>query len=67
MKTARYPFRVMVPGHPARPMLPVRITNPATGLFVDAWGLVDTGPMIAPFPPSMRRCSATSSKPGPCA
>jgi hypothetical protein len=43
MKAAKYPFHVMVPGHPPRPMLPVRITNPATGLFVDAWGLVDTG------------------------
>jgi hypothetical protein len=24
-------------------MLPVRITNPATGLHVSAWGLIDTG------------------------
>ncbi len=24
-------------------MLPVRITNPATGLYEDAWGVVDTG------------------------
>jgi len=43
MKTPKYPFHVMLAGHPPRPMLPVRIENPATGLFVDAWGLVDTG------------------------
>jgi len=43
MSTLRWPFHVLVPGARARPMLPVRISNPATGLFVDGWGLVDTG------------------------
>lgn len=43
MPTIRCPFRVALPGDPPRPMLQIRITNPATGLSVAAWGLIDTG------------------------
>jgi len=43
MAILRCPFHVYSPGEPPRPMLPVRITNPATGLYLDAWALIDTG------------------------
>ncbi|MBM4035083.1 MAG: hypothetical protein FJ291_25345 [Planctomycetes bacterium] len=43
MATIRRPFHVYLPGDPPRPMLQVRIINPASGLAVAAWGLVDTG------------------------
>lgn len=43
MPELKWPFHVEHPGVPPRPMLLVRIGNPATGLFLDAWGVVDTG------------------------
>lgn len=43
MPISDYPFTIMAPGHPARPMLPVRIFNPATGKFINSLGLIDTG------------------------
>lgn len=43
MPELKWPFHVERPGEPPRPMLLVRVSNPATGLFVDAWGVVDTG------------------------
>lgn len=43
MPELKWPFHVERLGEPPRPMLPVRISNPATGLFLDAWGVVDTG------------------------
>ena len=43
MPEHKWPLHVEHPGELPRPMLPVRISNPATGLFVDAWAVVDTG------------------------
>ncbi|MDP8236809.1 MAG: hypothetical protein P9M08_10540 [Candidatus Erginobacter occultus] len=43
MPIADYPFRRVVPGSPGRPMLPIRVTNPETGLSLRSWGLIDTG------------------------
>lgn len=43
MPIADYPFRRVVAGATARPMLPIRITNPETGLSLRSWGLIDTG------------------------
>lgn len=43
MPITNYPFIPLGPGHPPRPMLPIRIVNPDTNLAVRAWGLIDTG------------------------
>lgn len=38
-----YPFVMVGPGQPSRPMLPIKIINPKTGQFVHQWGIIDTG------------------------
>jgi predicted aspartyl protease len=38
-----FPFTCIQPGGVTRPWLPIRITNPATGLSQNAYGLIDTG------------------------
>lgn len=43
MPITRYPFLAMAPGQPRRPVLPIRLTNPATGLSFPTWGFIDTG------------------------
>jgi len=43
MKTLRRPFSRLDPNDPARPWLPVTITNPLTGQKVSAYALIDTG------------------------
>ena len=43
MPIVEYPFTTLSPGAPPRPMLPIRIHNPDTGLIYRTWGLIDTG------------------------
>ena len=43
MPIINYPFISHVQGGIARPMLPIRITNPITGQSLRVWGLIDTG------------------------
>jgi len=43
MPIINYPFLPLGPGHPPRPLLPIRIVNPETNRGVRAWGLIDTG------------------------
>jgi len=43
MPITDYPFMLLGPGHPLRPVLPVRIINPLTNLSCRAWGIIDTG------------------------
>lgn len=43
MPISEYPFLRMAPGQPPRPMLPIRIFNPATGQSIISLGLIDTG------------------------
>lgn len=38
-----FPFTCIQPGGALRPWLPIRITNPATGLSQNGYGLIDTG------------------------
>ena len=38
-----FPFTCIQPGGAPRPWLPIRITNPATELSQNAYGLIDTG------------------------
>lgn len=38
-----FPFTCIQPDGAPRPWLPIRITNPATGLSQNAYGLIDTG------------------------
>ncbi len=49
MSIKDYPFTHITPDH-LRPMLWVRLTNPATGLAVEALALVDTGADDRVFP-----------------
>lgn len=43
MPIVEYPFTILSPGAPPRPMLPIRIHNPDTGMIYRTWGLIDTG------------------------
>ncbi len=43
MPITEYPFTVLTPGAPPRPMLPIRIHNPDTGMTYRTWGLIDPG------------------------
>ena len=43
MPIVEYPFTTLSPGASPRPMLPIRIHNPDTGLIYRTWGLIDTG------------------------
>lgn len=43
MPINEYPFLRIAPGHPPRPMLPIKIINPATGQSIITLGLIDTG------------------------
>lgn len=43
MPIHEYPFVMLQKGSLARPMLPIRIINPDTGIAIPAWGLIDTG------------------------
>lgn len=55
MPIADYPFRRVVPDSPARPMLPIRVTNPETGFSLRSWGLIDTGADDCAFPAAYAR------------
>jgi hypothetical protein len=50
MLIIEYPFKKLTPDDPLRPILPIRITNPDTGLSVRSWGLIDTGADDCAFP-----------------
>lgn len=43
MPILEYPFVILQKGSIPRPMLPIKIVNPDSGLTVPAWGLIDTG------------------------
>jgi len=43
MPITSYPFSAVIPGQMARPMLPIEIHNPHTGLSTRTWALIDTG------------------------
>lgn len=43
MPITNYPFTILSPGAPPRPMLPICIHNPDTGAVFRTWGLIDTG------------------------
>lgn len=43
MPISNFPFRAIAPGHPLRPILPIKIFNPETGKSLSVWGLIDTG------------------------
>ncbi|MBD3242581.1 MAG: hypothetical protein GF331_18470 [Chitinivibrionales bacterium] len=43
MPTHTFPFVIPYPGEPARPYVPVKITNPSTGRSIETYALVDTG------------------------
>jgi hypothetical protein len=50
-----YPFLLTSVNSPARPMLAIRITNPDTGLFIDTYGLIDTGADDCAIPASLAK------------
>ncbi len=43
MPITKYPFTILTPGSPPRPMLPICIHNTVTGKLFRTWGLIDTG------------------------
>lgn len=43
MLIENFPFYAIAPGHPGRPMLPIKIHNPHSGKSLSVWGLIDTG------------------------
>ncbi|MEA1929106.1 MAG: hypothetical protein U9N73_12940 [Candidatus Auribacterota bacterium] len=53
MPIIEYPFKKLTPADPLRPILPIRITNPDTGLSLRSWGLIDTGADDCAFPAGM--------------
>jgi hypothetical protein len=50
-----YPFLQTSVHSPARPMLAIRVINPDTGLFVDTYGLIDTGADDCAVPASLAK------------
>jgi len=50
-----FPFLKASISSPARPMLAIRITNPDTGLFINTYGLIDTGADDCAIPASLAK------------
>jgi predicted aspartyl protease len=57
-----YPFTRVTPDH-SRPMLWVRVTNPATGLAVETLALIDTGADDCVFPAEIVEALGINSLP----
>jgi len=64
MPIRNFPFLKTTPGSPARAMLAIRVSNPDTGLFLDTYGLIDTGADDCAIPASLAKSLGYNLKAG---
>ncbi len=50
MPITGYPFSILGAGNIPKPLLPISITNPYTGLSLFQWALIDTGADVCAVP-----------------